>query len=219
MRCAWRHVAGALLLCAMPVTASTNDDAHPVVLAPGNTLDYGVSLDGQAYLALHRQGPFAWTLTAVALRARQADPDSVEVSSAQVGARWFLRHPGLRAGSVQIAGLSGWTQKPDAGQATTIGLLYPGDEIHLKLAAAEARLVKTQNATELHIGAQHAVLSAGGESYPAYLEWGGDLDGDQRIDLIMSFTRDGNEESCLFLSMAAPAGALVRKIGCMMASG
>jgi hypothetical protein len=212
------HVLSLLWLCAVPGTTWAADAVHPAVLAPGHTLDYSVSLDGQAYLALHRKGSSAWMLTAVALRAKQVDPDRVDISSAVAGAGWFVRHPGLRAGSVRAAELSDSTQRSNAGRSA-IGLLDVGDEIRLKLDGVEARLVKAPSATELHVGSRHTMLSGSGKDYPAYLEWAGDLDGDRRFDLIMSFTRDGHQETCLFLSTAASEGALIGNVGCMMASG
>lgn len=208
-----------LFFIALSSVCALADD-NPVILSPGATLDYGMGLNGKHYFALIREKAFSWKLTATPLVVTQVDLDWVQISSGQSNARKYLQHPSLRPGNVAIATLEYLTRPLDADKGQGgLSLQFVGDEIRLLMSLKRFVLKRDEEAIVLIGGGGPFVLSESSADYSAELEWAGDLDGDDTLDLIMSFERDHSVETCLFLSSMKMLNQPLANVGCSMASG
>ena len=138
--------------------------------------------------------------------------------------RFLLRHQSLKAGEVKTLHLS------DSGQQisywdrrTPVSLKFLGREYRFNLihrgpnnpanTAADNRKVFVE-----HQGRKTLLkdwnLDSGADDNHERIVWAGDLDRDDRLDLIIVFTTYASSTTCLFLSSTAGPGEVLSQVGC-----
>lgn len=130
--------------------------------------------------------------------------------TAQADTLALLRLPGLRAGPVKTPDMRFKDRpRPLAAQAL-IHLPLNGTRYQLHVEGNTARLSDGQQATPL---TSITISGPAGED-SASLLWAGDLDGDGRLDLLVSYTGYNQGGVCLYLSSRAAPGALIGHVAC-----
>lgn len=130
--------------------------------------------------------------------------------TAQTEAIALLRLPALRAGRVKTPDMRFKDVSRPLSAAAPITMAFNGVPYRLGVKGSVVELRQGHASTLL---ADVAVGGPDGED-TASLLWAGDLDGDERLDLLVSYTGYNKGGVCLFLSSRAAPDALVGRVGC-----
>ncbi|PTT90550.1 hypothetical protein DBR42_05655 [Pelomonas sp. HMWF004] len=197
---------------------------------------------GHGWLALHRVGS-SWRLSPTRLTARRVESAiteyDVEISSTTPGAMAFMRLPGLRAGPVKTP--KGWERfvglvdlPADASEPDdpANGIRFNGTAYRLdvKPTVQQVSAQGDQPAYELRsspfsivAGTRRTEIGESGATNDSddynHIVWMGDLDGDGRLDFIISNSGKNSGGLCLYLSRGAKAGELLQAPYCHIGTG
>lgn len=178
---------------------------------------------GKGWFALRSVGG-QWVLEPTAVYARRIhDPvldaegqkSGIRISSGSSNAVALLRGPAFRAGGVATPDLdfTRQTTPRNITERQPLSIRFGDAQYQIGVAKSEVFLAKGRQRTRL------ADLLVSGVENPdqsesATLQWAGDLDGDGRLDLVISYSGYNRSGACLFLSSLAQFDQLVRQLAC-----